>query len=1268
MTRIPKDARLFVSPKPFSPRAACATISHMGDAAANSDERRPVTILFTDIVGSTAHAEKLDAEEWKEIVNGAHRRVSEAVTRYEGTVAQLLGDGVLAFFGAPHAHEDDTARAVRAGLEIQRAISEYANELRGLVANFQMRVGINTGEVVVGAVGSADHSEYLAVGDTVNLAARLQSAAQPGAVLISENTARLVQSFFDLRDMGEISVKGKTEPLRVFEVIQERAGFASGRGIAGLSSPLVGRERELQELTAALNELHSGQGQIVFVLGEAGIGKTRLVEEGRRGTGDGGWGTENAVFSPTPDPQSPPPRFLEGRALSYGQSLSFWTITQLVQNDLGIVDGEHEIKIRVALKKRVQELFAEKSAEVFPYLAHLLGVKLEGEQAERVKILDGETLKRQVLLSLAEYFLKLAQKQPTVLVLEDLHWADPSSLDALERLLRVTERAPLMLIALMRAETDKPAWRIRDLVAREYRRRFHEIELEPLAANDANALVDNLLAIADLPDALRQMILARAEGNPLFLEEILRALMEQGTIQRDENNHWYAKSPVSNLHIPDTLQALLLARIDRLEEDVKRTLQLAAVIGRSFLFKLLEAISDAERELDWHLAQLERADLVHEKTRLPELEYMFKHSLTQQAAYASLVRERRQEFHRRVANALEKIFAERQEEFLGLLAYHFDRAGEKEKAIGYLIRAGDNARLSDAHEEAIAFYERAIELLRESGDAEREAKTWLKLGLIYHANFEFDKAHEANEKAFALEQTLRQQASRALSADSRRYDSPHVFRFSARGLLISLDPGLVSFEEELDIINAIFAGLAELDAELNVLPHTARSWEVLDGGRRYVFHLREDVSWTNGTRVTADDFEWAWKRNLAPATHSLSAELLDEIEGARNFREGRSSDPSKVGVRALDTLTLEVRLVKPIAYFPYLLTQPVTYPLPRAVIVKNGDQWWKPEHVVSNGAFQLVEFAREGISLERNPNYFAEFSGNLTRIETWHTLDIVANLQEYLQDRIEMCIANPHEQLSNPADFVSQEEQYPISKLGVAFLGLPPHPPLDDVRVRRALIHALDRERVSRASQGAELPAARGGIIPSGIAGHSPEIGLAFDLDHAQRLLAEAGYPKGRGFPPLILFSFADSDFVTENEIARQWREHLGIEVSLQIAELDVPEFDTQIHMNGWVADYPDPDNFLRNMSEYWQLRRAGWQNQRYFDLVETAASTPNRTERMALYREADRIWVAEDVVICPLVYFDKLAGVRLIKPWVKHWRSNRMGNVLYKHVRVEPH
>src|SRR5512139_509101 len=304
-------------------------------------ERKPVTILFTDIAGSTAIAERLDPEEWREVVSGAHRCVSDAVTRYEGTVAQLLGDGVLAFFGAPIAHEDDPARAVRAALDIQVAVAVYARELAGYVDDFAMRIGIHTGEVVVGEMGSEEHAEYLAVGDAVNLAARLQSAASPGKVLLSETTARLVRGSFELASLGEITVKGKAAPVAAFEVVRPLAAPAQTRGLAVLRSPLVGREAELATLTGALEELCQGHGAIVALLGEAGIGKSRLVEEARA------WAEANLCQ---------PPGWLEGRALSYGAALPYWTISQLLKADLSLSDGDPEVRARVALRRRLNTL------------------------------------------------------------------------------------------------------------------------------------------------------------------------------------------------------------------------------------------------------------------------------------------------------------------------------------------------------------------------------------------------------------------------------------------------------------------------------------------------------------------------------------------------------------------------------------------------------------------------------------------------------------------------------------------------------------------------------------------------------------------------------------------------------------------------------------------------------------------------------------------------------------------------------------------------
>lgn len=958
-------------------------------------ERKPVTILFTDIVGSTSLAEKLDPEEWKEIVSGAHQRVSQVVYRYEGTIAQLLGDGVLAFFGAPITHEDDPIRAVHAALDIQQAIDKYADELKGYIDNFQLRIGLNTGMVVVGSVGNDLHMEYLAIGDAVNLAARLQSVAQPGKVLISESTARLVKAIFELQSLGVITVKGKTEPVAIFEVVESKATPESGRGFEDLLSPLVGRDSELNVLREALAALVQGHGQIVIVIGEAGIGKSRMAEEARRSIRD----TEYRA-KPSDTRKL---HWIEGRALSYGATLSFWTITQLIVSDLGLSDGDPEPRIRLALRRQTKALFGEQADEVLPYLAHLLGVKLEDELAERARILDGETLKRQTLLSITQYFEKLAYSQPTVAVFEDLHWADPSSLEALELLLSVTDRAPLMLLLLSRLERELPSWRIKLKAETDFAHRYTEIQLKPLSADQQNQLMDNLLAIADLPDSVRRLIQERAEGNPFYLEEIVRNLIEQGAILR-EGESWRASREIVSVTIPDTLQGVLLARLDRLQEDVRRTLQLASVIGRSFLYSILEVISEAEQQLDQHLAQLQRVDLVREKARLPELEYMFKHSLTQEAAYNSLLVERRREFHRKVGEALETLFADRKEEFYGFLAHHFEAAGEREKAVSYLIQAGDKARMTDEHTEAIGFYQRAIALLSEADDKGRAARVWLKLGLIYHTDFQFEAAHAANEQAFALQKKVKPLHQLPLSA------KPRVLRLCEIGVHTSLDPGKTDWEQDCQITNLLFSGLVKVDAELNVVPNVARSWQVLDGGRRYLFYLREDVRWTNGSPVTARDFEWAWKRNLDPNIAPNNANFLYDVIGAQDYHEGRNPDPDRIGIRSLDEFTLEVRLAEPVAYFPFILSLPITLPLPKAVVERFGNDWWQAGKMVSNGAFQLVELDVEhGGAMERNPFYHGEFSGNVQRFEWKLTANPSEAFQIYQANSADIALLQAHE-------------------------------------------------------------------------------------------------------------------------------------------------------------------------------------------------------------------------------------------------------------------
>ncbi|MBI5304301.1 MAG: AAA family ATPase [Chloroflexi bacterium] len=541
-------------------------------------ERKLVTALFADIVGSTALAEQMDPEDWREIVSGAHRCVSEAVYRYEGTIAQLLGDGVLAFFGAPLAHEDDAERAIRAALDMLERIRAYANELRDAprkhVEDFQMRVGLNTGLVVVGNIGSDLHMEYLAIGDTVNLAARMQGAAEPDTLLISESTHRLAASLFEFEDKGKITVKGKAEPIQVFRVIGERKGAVRTRGVAGLSSPLVGRAREFATLLQILADVRAGRGSIVAIIGEAGLGKSRLVAEWRK-----------AAHVDADKPIC----WVEGRCLSYGASIAHHLSTDILRGLINAPAGSSEDETHRALWRTTETLLGAEMKDVYPYLGHLLGLQLEEEMAARVKYLDGPALQAKYIAAYKHLLQATAKMQPTIIICEDVHWADPSSVELGAQVLSLVADAPLAVALVTRADRDSAGWK---LVSRAHEIAgvgAMELHLAPLSDADSKVLVSNLLEVEALPENLRQMILAKAEGNPFFVEEVLRMLIDRGGIARQDSK-WTVTREINNIEIPDTLQGVLSARIDRLPDEAKRVLQIASVIGRKFQVKVLERV------------------------------------------------------------------------------------------------------------------------------------------------------------------------------------------------------------------------------------------------------------------------------------------------------------------------------------------------------------------------------------------------------------------------------------------------------------------------------------------------------------------------------------------------------------------------------------------------------------------------------------------------------------------------------------------------------
>jgi len=577
--------------------ATPAPLAQKMRAAHLAGERKTVTCLFADVVGSTTLAEKFDPEDWTDIMNHAFDRISPAIYKYEGTIARLLGDAILAFFGAPVAHEDDPVRAVRAALEMLDKVREYADEVRRKHhIEFQMRIGLNTGPVVVGDVGSDLKYEYTAMGDAVNLAARMQSAARPMTLLISEHTHRFIAPMFECLDLGPIEVKGKAEPVRVYEVQAAKMAPGRVRGLAGLESPMVGRDAELQALLQASAAAQGGLGRAVAVVGEAGLGKTRLIAE---------WKAALTAQTPNPNFQLPTSnlqlpasnlQWAEGHCLSYGQGLAYHLLLDLLHSLIGVPAAASEIETHTALKARAEELFGADEAllDVYPYLTHLLlGDKvdrvLEVKALERVKNLDPQALNAQYLAAFRLLLKTLAARQPLVLICDDIHWADPSSAELIVKLLPLIAETRVLFCFLTRPDREAPGWKMIQ-AARDLGMALTEITINPLSEADSRQLVSNLLEIEALPENIRALILQKAEGNPFFVEEVIRMLIDRGAIIRKDDRSWAAGKEIENVVIPDNLQGLLLARIDRLPDDVKRTLRVASVIGRQFPVKVLEQV------------------------------------------------------------------------------------------------------------------------------------------------------------------------------------------------------------------------------------------------------------------------------------------------------------------------------------------------------------------------------------------------------------------------------------------------------------------------------------------------------------------------------------------------------------------------------------------------------------------------------------------------------------------------------------------------------
>ena len=676
-------------------------------------ERRQVTVIFADISGFTALSERLDPEEVASLVNDCLKELIQAVYQYEGMVDKFIGDCIMAVFGAPVALEDDADRALRATLSMRERLQGFNRRwIEKLGQPLDLHIGVNTGMVIAGNVGSDLRMSYTVIGDTVNTASRLEGAAKAGQVFVSRNTYRLTRGAFAFQEMEPIQVKGKRDSLNVYELLHAKVQPDKARGVEGLASPLVGRERERQGLVKCLEELKRGRGQIVMVLGEAGIGKSRLISEVRQREGrDLTW--------------------LEGRSFAFSRALSYGPFLDLLRRYASIADEDSEAEARASLRARLDEVFPGEK-EVYPVLAQLLSMRLDPDEAAIIGTMAGEAFRSRLFAILEGFLLRLAAQKPVGLVLEDLHWADQSSIELVSFLFSVTARVPVAIVLLGRPRGEAPGnWEKLAPALDEYRDRCTEVSLRPLSGESSHDLVKGLLSGSALPEKLGQVILDKAEGNPFFVEEVLRSLIECGVLTR-EGTEWKVTGLVETFQVPDTLQGVLLSRLDRLPEETKRVVQKAAVVGRVFLYRVLDHMARGESGLETQVMLLEDAELVRERSRVPDIEYVFQHALTQEVAYQTLLAPARRPLHQKVGEALEAIFAERIEEFTGLLAYHYFRGEAWEKALEYSARAGDTAVSLYAYAEAREHYHRALEALKHLPDEEanRQRRVDLSVKLV----------------------------------------------------------------------------------------------------------------------------------------------------------------------------------------------------------------------------------------------------------------------------------------------------------------------------------------------------------------------------------------------------------------------------------------------------------------------------------------------------------------------------------------------------------
>ena len=840
----------FGSASSFIPKHLAERI--LTSKAALEGERKQVTVLFADLKGSMELLADRDPEEARKLLDPVLERMMDAVHRYEGTVNQVMGDGIMALFGAPLACEDHAVRACYAALRMQETVKRYADGVRRVEGiPIQIRVGLNSGEVVVRSIGSDLHMDYTAVGQTTHVAARMEQMALPGSILLSADTLALAEGYVEVKPLGPLPVKGLEAPLEVYELtraatVRSRFHAAAARGL----TRFVGRESQLDQLRQALERAQAAHGQVVAVVGEPGVGKSRLYWEFTHSHRAQGW------------------LVLESASVSYGKASNYLPLLELLRTYFAIESADDPRKIREKVTGKLLSLDRQLEPCIAPIL-WLLDVPVEDESWAR---LDPPQRRQRILDAVKRLVLRESQVQPLIVLFEDLHWIDAETQALLDSLVESLPTARLLLLVNYRPEYTH-GWG-----SKTY---YRQLQIDPLPPESAEALLDALLGTDPALAPLKRLVIERTEGNPFFLEESVRALVETGVLG-GERGAYRLTRVVQNFQVPATAQAMVAARIDRLGPEDKRLLQAAAVIGTDVPLALLQAVAEEpEDRLRRGLAQLQATEFLYETRLFPEIEYSFKHALTHEVAYGSLLAERRRALHARIVGAIEALYPDRLAEHVERLAHHALRGELREKAVAYLRQAALKAAARSALQDARAWFEQALGVLEALPESQATLEQGFEIRLkLYSVLYQVDELRGARERLREA-QTLAERLN-----DDRRRGRVGAFLASIDFILGDLEGALASGTHAAAIAERLG------DLELRIL-----TTSVVGGLHYQRAEFEQAVELANGN-LAALPADWVYK--VFGFAAAVTASVSDRCSLVRSLAQlGRFAEAEEPAAEAI---------------------------------------------------------------------------------------------------------------------------------------------------------------------------------------------------------------------------------------------------------------------------------------------------------------------------------------------------------------------------------